>query len=77
MDEDIITASVHALVVAVNKLPQIEEKEDGQDERLTAMLNFIQNNYQEITLESMALHFHLSDTRMWSISTVHLKRRLI
>lgn len=61
MDEDIITASVHALVVAVNKLPQIEENEDGQDERLTAMLNFIQNNYQDVTLESMALHFHLSE----------------
>lgn len=61
MDEDIITASVHALVVAVNKLPQIEENEDGQDERLTAMLNFIQNNYQDVTLESMASHFHLSE----------------
>lgn len=61
MDEDIITASVHALVVAVNKLPQIEENEDGQDERLTAMLNFIQNNYQAVTLESMASHFHLSE----------------
>lgn len=61
LDEDIIRASIHALVVAVNKLPQIEENEDGQDERLTAMLNFIQNHYQDVTLESMAAQFHLSE----------------
>lgn len=61
MDEDIIRASIDALVVAVNKLPQIEENEDGQDERLTAMLNFIQNHYQDVTLESMAAQFHLSE----------------
>lgn len=61
MDEDIIKASINALVVAVNKLPQIEQNEEGQDERLTAMLNFIQNNYQEVTLESMAAQFHLSE----------------
>jgi 2-isopropylmalate synthase len=61
MDEDIIKASINALVVAVNKLPQIEENEEGQDERLTAMLNFIQNNYQEVTLESMAAQFNLSE----------------
>jgi 2-isopropylmalate synthase len=61
MDEDIIKASISALVVAVNKLPQIEESEEGQDERLVAMLNFIQNNYQEVTLESMAAQFNLSE----------------
>ncbi|MCI7107766.1 MAG: 2-isopropylmalate synthase [Agathobacter sp.] len=61
MDEDIIRASISALIVAVNKLPQIEQNEEGQDERLTAMLNFIQNNYQEVTLESMAAQFHLSE----------------
>ena len=61
MDEDIIKASISALVVAVNKLPQIEQNEDGQDERLTSMLNFIQNNYQNVTLESLAEQFHLSE----------------
>lgn len=61
MDEDIIKASISALVVAVNKLPQIEQNEEGQDERLTAMLNFIQNNYQDVTLESMAAQFNLSE----------------
>lgn len=61
MDEDIIKASIRALVVAVNKLPQIEEKEEGQDERLTAMLNYIQNNFKDVTLESMAAQFKLSE----------------
>ncbi len=61
MDEDIIKASISALVVAVNKLPQIEQNEEGQDERLTSMLNFIQNNYQDVTLESLAEQFHLSE----------------
>ena len=61
MDEDIIKASISALVVAVNKLPAIEQNEEGQDERLTSMLNFIQNNYQDVTLESLAEQFHLSE----------------
>ena len=61
MDEDIIKASISALVVAVNKLPQIQQNEEGQDERLTAMLNYIQNNYQTVTLESVAEQFHLSE----------------
>ena len=61
MDEDIIKASISALVVAVNKLPQIQQNEEGQDERLTAMMNYIQNNYQTVTLESVAEQFHLSE----------------
>ncbi|MCD7708527.1 MAG: 2-isopropylmalate synthase [Clostridiales bacterium] len=61
MDEDIIKASIHALVVAVNKLPQVKSNEGGQDERLASMLNYIQNNYQDVTLESMAEQFHLSE----------------
>ncbi len=61
MDEDIIKASISALVAAVNKLPQIQQNEEGQDERLTAMLNYIQNNYQTVTLESVAEQFHLSE----------------
>ena len=58
--EDIITASVHALVVAVNKLPQLSEGIAEKDSRLMAMLNYIQANYQTITLEEMAREFHLS-----------------
>ena len=61
MDEDIIKASINALVVAVNKLPEIATDEKCQDERLVAMLNFIQTNYQTVTLEAVANQFHLSE----------------
>ena len=60
-DEDIIKASINALVVAVNKLPDIQSNSSGGDDRLLTMLNFIQANYQYITLEEMAVKFHLSE----------------
>ena len=58
--EDIIHASINALVVAVNKLPQLQENATEKDNRLIAMLNYIQANYQTVTLEDMAREFHLS-----------------
>lgn len=61
MDEDIIKASIHALVVAVNKLPMIQTDDSNKDDRLMAMLNYIQSNYHDITLEDMAKQFHLSE----------------
>lgn len=61
IDEDIIKASIHALCVSVNKLPQMQDKEKEKDERLIEMLNYIQSNYQTITLEDMAKQFHLSE----------------
>lgn len=61
MDEDIIKASIHALVVAVNKLPAVQNDENCKDDRLVAMLNYIQTNYQSVTLEDMAKQFHLSE----------------
>ncbi len=60
IDEDIIKASIHALVVAVNKLPQLEKEEGNRDDRLLAMINYIQSNYRTVTLESLAEEFHLS-----------------
>lgn len=60
IDEDIIKASIHALVVAVNKLPQLESADGDKDDRLIQMINYIQNNFQNVTLESMAEEFHLS-----------------
>lgn len=59
-DEDIIKASIHALVVAVNKLPQLQDDENVKDDRLITMLNYIQSNYQTVTLEDMTNEFHLS-----------------
>ena len=38
--EDIIHASINALVVAVNKLPQLQDSSVEKDNRLIAMLNF-------------------------------------
>ncbi len=61
INEDIITASVHALCVCVNKLPEIASNESCSDERLVEMMNYIQSNYQSVTLEDMAAQFHLSE----------------
>lgn len=61
IDEDIIKASIQALCVSVNKLSEIQENECCKDDRLTKMLNFIQKNYQTVTLSDMAEEFHLSE----------------
>ncbi len=60
MDEDIIKASINALVVAVNKLPALQENENIKDDRLLEMLNFIQAHYQTVDLDAVADQFHLS-----------------
>lgn len=60
IDEDIIKASINALVVAVNKLPQLQKEEGNRDDRLLSMINYIQSNYRTVTLESLAEEFHLS-----------------
>lgn len=61
IDEDIIKASIHALCVCVNKLPEVKKNESCKDERLMNMINFMQANYQTVTLEDMAAQFHLSE----------------
>ncbi|MGP1613413.1 MAG: 2-isopropylmalate synthase, partial [Catonella sp.] len=58
-DEDIIKASIDALVSALNqpeKLSFVEEKE----ERLNNILNIVQENYKDITLEKLAEKTYLS-----------------
>ena len=61
IDEDIIKASIQALVVAVNKIPKVAGTNSDKDDRLVAMLNYIQAGYKDVTLEGMAAHFHLSE----------------
>ncbi len=61
MDDDIIKASIHALCVSVNKLPQLQDSKSCRDERLMEIMNYIQANYQNITLAELAEHFHLSE----------------
>ncbi len=62
IDEDIIKASINALVVAVNKLPQLSENENIKDDKLVEMINFIQANYKNVDLDILAQKFHLSKT---------------
>ncbi len=61
MDDDIIKASIHALCVSVNKLPEVQSNDASQDERMMAIMNYIQANYQGIALSDIAAHFHLSE----------------
>lgn len=61
VDDDIIKSSFNALVVAVNKLPQIAQAAEKDDTRLIAMKNYIQANYQSVTLQDMAEKFSLSE----------------
>ncbi len=59
--EDILTASIHALCVAVNQLPKIAAQDKSTDPRLVAMLDFIRKNYRNVTLETISKAFHLSE----------------
>ena len=61
MDDDIIKASIHALCVSVNKLPEVQSNDACQDERMMAIMNYIQAKYQGIALSDIAAHFHLSE----------------
>ena len=60
IDEDIIKASINALVVAVNKLPILHESELVSDDRLLEIINFMQNNYREVDMGLLSEYFHLS-----------------
>ncbi len=60
IDADIIKSSVSALVVAVNKIKELQKFDNIKDERLIEILNYIHTNYSTITLESLAAHFYLS-----------------
>ena len=61
INEDILTASIHALCVAVNQLPRIAKQDQSTDPRLAAMLRFIRQNYRNVTLDMMSKTFHLSE----------------
>ena len=60
IDEDIIKASISALCVAVNKLDGVAKEQSNRDERLNSILNYIQANYQKVTLDDISEEFHLS-----------------
>ena len=60
IDADIISASIEALIVAVNKIEEIGSAETCKDARMIEIMNYIQANYIDITLDDIAEHFYLS-----------------
>ena len=60
IDADIIKASIQALVVAVNTLPEIAESQSCKDERLLEITNYIYANYKDVTLDDLSEKFFLS-----------------
>ncbi len=60
IDEDIIKSSIEALCVAVNKLEQIQQTQQGRDDRLNEIMNYIQEHYLTVTLDELTEKMHLS-----------------
>ncbi len=60
IDADIIKASIEALIVAVNKLDELASKDGVKDPRMIEIMNYIQANYIDITLDDLAEKFYLS-----------------
>ena len=60
IDADIIKASMEALTVAVNKLDEIGSSDTCKDARMLEIMNYIQENYIDITLDDLAEKFFLS-----------------
>lgn len=60
VDEDIIKSSINALVVAVNRLRSVREFQFNTDTRMFEMLEYIRENFQTVTLDSLSSNFFLS-----------------
>lgn len=60
VDEDIIKASIEALVSAANKLLEKLYIIEGRDERIIDILNFIQSHYKTVTMDDLVEEFHLT-----------------
>ena len=60
IDADIIKASIEALTVAVNKLEDIGSADTCKDARMIEIMNYIQANYIDVTLDDLAEKFSLS-----------------
>ena len=60
IDNDIIKASIEALTVAVNKVEEIQNAQFARDKRMVEIMNYIQANYLNVTLESLSDKFYLS-----------------
>ncbi|MBP5265015.1 MAG: helix-turn-helix domain-containing protein, partial [Lachnospiraceae bacterium] len=60
VDEDIIKASIAALVSATNKLTAEQHVTQGRDERTIEIISYVQKHYADVTLESLSEYCHLS-----------------
>ncbi|MBP5223541.1 MAG: 2-isopropylmalate synthase [Lachnospiraceae bacterium] len=60
VDEDIIKASIAALVSAANKVTAEQHITHGRDERTVEIVSYIQQHYADVTLESLSEYCHLS-----------------
>ena len=60
IDADIIKSSIEALTVAVNKLEDIGSADTCKDARMIEIMNYIQANYIDVTLDDLAEKFYLS-----------------
>lgn len=60
IDPDIIRASIEALIVAVNKIEELGSADACTDARMIEIMNYVQANYIDITLEDLAEKFFLS-----------------
>ena len=60
VDADIIKASIAALASAVNKLTAEQHITQGREERIVEIISYIQNDYRNVTLETLSETFHLS-----------------
>ena len=60
VDEDIIKASIAALVSAVNKYAVEQHILTGREDRIVDILSYIQMNYADVTLDALSERFHLT-----------------
>ena len=60
IDADIIKASIEALTVAVNKIDELKNVNECKDERMVEIMNYIQANYLDVSLDDLAEKFFLS-----------------
>ena len=60
IDPDIIRASIEALIVAVNKIEELGSADACTDARMIEIMNYVQANYIDITLDDLAENFFLT-----------------
>ncbi len=60
IEEDIIKSSIAALIAAVNQVDALQGVSEGRDNRLTEIINYMQTNYDTVTLEGLSQEFFLS-----------------